>query len=772
MLRKILIGTAVVLGLVVLALVALVLLVDVNRFKPQIQQAVKERTNRTLAIRGDLSLKVLPRIAVALPRTALSEPGSDKPFATLESARVSVALLPLLGGRVEAGKISVDGLSATIERRADGSTNIDDLLRAQESAQDRGAAPAEAKKDSKPGGPPQFEIGGVELTNANLTLRDLASKNTIALKQLNLEVGRIATVSRSPLNLTTQFSSTAPALAGSLEARGEIDLDLVKQAYGAQGLSATLKGSLDKQPLEAALKADRLAIAGTTLQLGGVALTARGTHSGSSFEAQLNAPDVQVSETEARGQRLSAAVKLTGAQTANLQLALEGLSGNAKDLKIGKLALTGTTEQRVAPDRLRRIVANLASPATASLEAQTLALPQLNGEVTIEDPALPNKSARMPVTASIALDAKKELLDARLASKFDETALNIAAGVRGFSPLRVNFTANADRLNVDRYFPPAPAAATPAAAPAKGAGGTPTEDAAVDLSALKGLNLNGEVNVGQLQARGIKTQNLRAVLKAANGRLDVAPLTAALYGGTLNANASAQAEGNRIASSIALTGISIQPLMKDALNKDLLEGRGNVKLDITTGGATVNGLKKALDGNGAIMLRDGAFKGINIGAKLRQAQALFGRGGTETQQTSANEKTDFTELSASFSINNGIATSNDLDVKSPLLRIGGAGQVDIPAGTLDYTVRAMVVNTSTGQEGKELTQLRGVTIPVKLSGPFDKLSYSIDWSSAAQEALKSRAAEQLKDKVAPQLDEKKKKLEQRARDALKGLLGR
>jgi AsmA protein len=221
-----------------------------------------------------------------------------------------------------------------------------------------------------------------------------------------------------------------------------------------------------------------------------------------------------------------------------------------------------------------------------------------------------------------------------------------------------------------------------------------------------------------------------------------------------------------------LTGISIQPLMKDALNKDLLEGRGNVRLDITTGGSTVNGLKKNLDGSGAIMLRDGAFKGINIGAKLRQAQALLGRGGTETQLTSASEKTDFTELTASFTINNGIATSNDLDVKSPLLRISGAGQVDIPASTLDYTVRAMVVNTATGQEGKELAQLRGVTIPVKLSGPFDKLSYSIDWTSAAQEALKSRAAEQLKDKATPQLDEQKKKLEQRVRDAFKGLLGR
>ncbi len=784
MLRKIAIGTAIVVALLALALVALVLFVDVNRFKPQIQQAVKERTDRTLSIAGDLSLRVVPRIAVALPKTSLSEHGSDKPFATLDSARVSVALLPLLSGRVEASKISIEGLTATIERRADGSTNIDDLLRGQDTpaqgaeTKDAGTNAKDANAKNAAGGPPAFEIGGIELANANLTLRDLASRNTIALTQLNLDAGRIATVSRTPLRLSTQFSSTNPVASGSVEARGDIDIDLVKQAFGAQGLDASVKGSLDKQPLEATLKAARLAVAGTTLRVGDLTLTARGTmpgkagsKGGDSFEAQVNAPDVQVSDAEARGQRVTAMVKLSGAQTANLQLALDGLSGNAKELKIGKLALTGTMEQRLAQDRLRRVAVNLASPVAASLQAQTVALPQLAGDVTIEDPALPGKSATLPVSASLALDAKKELVDARLASKFDESALNLVASVRGFTPLRVNFTATADRLNVDRYFPPAPPVAS---APAAGGSSAPAQDTPVDLSALKGLNLNGEVNVGQLQARGVKTQNLRVVLKAANGRLDVAPLSAALYGGTLNASASAQAEGNRMAFTAVLNGVAVQPLLKDALDKDLLSGRGNVKLDVTTAGGTVAALKKALNGSGSLALRDGAIKGINLVAKLRQVAPLLrgGSTGTTEQQAAPGEETGFTELTASFAIKNGIAMSDDLDVKSPLLRVGGAGQVDIPAGTLDYTVRATVLSVPLSDNVKELALLRGLTVPVRLSGPFDKLSYRVDLGGTAQEALKTLGAQQLKDKVSPQLEDQKKKLEERAKDAFKGLFGR
>lgn len=758
MLKKILIAMGVLVGAVVLALFAVVLLVDVNRFKPQIEQAVKENLGRTLTIDGDLSLRVFPRIAVALPKTTLSEPGSTKPFASVDSARVAVALLPLLAGRTEAGRISVDGLTATLERHADGTTNIDDLLKPQATKAPAGAGAGQRAV-------PRIHIGGIEISNASFTVRDAVSKNTLTLRQLNLELGRLATVSQPPLRLATQFSSARPSASGTLEVRGELAIDLEHDAFGVQSLQASVQGVLDQQPLEATLKAARLALAVDSLRISNLALAARGKLGSRDFDAQVDAPDLQVSKSAASGQRASAALKLAGDQAVQLQLALEGLSGTASDLSIAKLTLASSMEQHIDKDRQRRIVANLTSAASASLQAQTLALPQISGEVTIEDPAIPKGSAKMPVTAALTLDAKKEILDARLASKFDETALNVAAGVRGFSPPHVTFNATADRLDLDRYFPPA------RQAPAGGAAGGAAPDAKVDLSALRDLNLNGEAAVGQLQARGIKAQNLRVVMKAAGGRLDVAPVTASLYGGSLQAAASARADGNQLATNAALTGISIQPLLKDALDKDLLEGHGNVKLDVSTGGATVSALKRGLNGSASIALRDGAFKGVNIAARLREASALLGRGGAETQQASATEKTDFTELNATFAIKNGVASSKDLDVKSPLLRIGGAGQVDIAAGTIDYTVRASVVGTAQGQGGSELAKLRGVTVPVKLSGPLDGMRYSIDWSAAAQEALKSQAAEQLKQRVTPQVEEQRKRMEERARDALKGLLG-
>lgn len=791
MAKKILIGLGVVVALLAVALVALITFVDVNRFKPQIAQAVQDRYGRTLEISGDLSLTVFPRLGVALPKTTLSEPRSSAAFASVDGARVSVALLPLLRGRIEAGKVSVYGLTATVDKRADGSLSIDDLIMP--------AGPAPAKPTTPAaGGPPDFEIGGIELTNASLTYRDLAAKNTVTLSRLNLSTGRLAPKVRTPVELTTQFAATQPAAQGEFKLKGELDVDLAQQIYGGHDLDLALKATLEKRNLELAGKAaemrldahggvsaSKLAVTAKgaladvqldtasveapalawnpqskRLSVGGVKAAAGGRlgtdAKAQRFEATLAAPKIDVTETTASGERVSASIKLGGGQAGtqiDAALALEGLAGSASALKIDKLSLNGTLTQPLDKERVRRVVVVITSPVAASLEAQTLSLPQLAGDITMEDPALPQKSVKLPVTAALALDGKKERVDARFSTKFDETALSAEFDVRGFAPAKLSFEASADKLNLDRYFPP----------PKPGPGNDsadPKDDPKIDLSALKDLNLSGEARVGQLQMRGIRTQNLRVVLRAANGRLAVAPLTAALYGGSVDASAFAQAD-NRMGLDAKLLGVNIEPLLRDALDKDLLAGRGNMTLDVTTAGATIGALKRGLNGSGAIALRDGAIKGFNVAQALRSAKSLLAGGGTETKTGSPAEKTDFSELTASFTVKNGIAHSDDLDLRSPLVRVGGAGQVDLVAGTLDYTVRASVVGTLKGQDGRDINELRGVTVPVKLAGPFEKVAYSIDWGSVAKDALRSQTTEQLKGKLQP-----------KAQDLLKGLLGR
>jgi AsmA protein len=161
-----------------------------------------------------------------------------------------------------------------------------------------------------------------------------------------------------------------------------------------------------------------------------------------------------------------------------------------------------------------------------------------------------------------------------------------------------------------------------------------------------------------------------------------------------------------------------------------------------------------LNGTGNFHFTDGALKGRNIAAMMRNIGSAF-------QQPSANEKTDFSELSGTFTIAGGIVHNSDLSMKSPLLRVTGAGDADLPNTQIHYMLKPEVVGTLQGQGGKDAG---GIVVPVRIEGPLNNPSYTPDLQAALQENLKNPQA--VKDTL--------KSVKGNAKDLkskLKGLLG-
>src|SRR6185436_11917552 len=118
-------------GLVVLAVAGAVVFAmtfDPNKYKGQIEAAVKEKTGRTLKLAGDLKVAIFPSLGADVAKVSLSEAGSDQEFVSLDSAHASVALMPLLHGEVIVDKVKVSGLKARVVKGKDGKFNFDDLL--------------------------------------------------------------------------------------------------------------------------------------------------------------------------------------------------------------------------------------------------------------------------------------------------------------------------------------------------------------------------------------------------------------------------------------------------------------------------------------------------------------------------------------------------------------------------------------------------------------------------------------------------------------------
>ncbi len=383
---------------------------------------------------------------------------------------------------------------------------------------------------------------------------------------------------------------------------------------------------------------------------------------------------------------------------------------------------------------------------TADLEKQLFSVAGLSVKVNGDAAGITGIAADL--SGNVSADLNKQTANADLVLKFRESNVKAKLAVADFAALRTTFDIAIDKLNVDQYLPPKKAG-DPAAAPARAQPEQP-----IDFSPIKKLDVVGSVRIGDLTASNIKAQNLRIDVRAKNGRLDVDPLSANLYQGSAKGQASVDANSNRIAVKQNLVGIAIGPLLHDALGQDLLEGRGNVALDVTTADNLVSAMKKALNGTARVELKDGAIKGINLAKSLRDAKAMLTGGKREAEQGAvAGEKTDFSELTASFDIKNGIAHNGDFLAKSPFLRLTGEGDINLPESSLNYLAKAAVVVSSSGQDGKAMADLKGLTIPVHASGPFAALKYKLEYGSIVSDTAKQKLEEK-KDEIRDKLKAK------------------
>jgi AsmA protein len=712
-------------GLVVLLVLAVAIFAatfDPNRYKGEIERLVKERTGRTLQLKGNLQVAVWPSLGANVNGVALSERDPQQEFLSLDSAHASVALLPLLHGSVVVDGIRVSGLKARVVKEKDGRFNFSDLMEqpapAQQDKQAGQSKPAEkkaAEREQASGKGVAFDIGSVQIDRSALTYVDQASGQQLAISDLKLSTGRIAERADGKLDLKATAKGKNPDLDLKLDVTGGYKVDLPAQAFEVSKLDAKLNGAAAGiTNLDVKAKGDVAANPQKNdYRVKGFALDVKGVQDKQNLEAHIAAPELVVAANSAKGAAVTAQLSLKqAARDIQANLKLGGVEGSAK----------------------------------------SLAIPQINADITLAGPDIPQKSVKIPVNGSARADLEKQTANADLTAKFDESTIQAKLGLAKFTPPVYTFDINIDRLNLDRYTkqPEKKPVSTPteegkAPAPAQQPAATAQkkeEDTPLDLSALKGLNANGRLQVGALQANGLKLANVKAEVHAANGKLDIAPHSASLYDGTMQGALSAQADG-RVAMKETMNGVAVGPLLRDVAQKDVLEGKGNVTLDVNTAGKSVNAMKKALAGSARVALKDGAIKGINLAEVFRRAKSALSSSDQKAQAREA-QQTDFSEMTASFTIKNGVAHNEDLDMKAPLFRVSGKGNIDIGNSTIDYVTNATVVATTKGQGGADLGQLSGLTVPVHLVGPFDALKYQVDYTAAATQFARSKAGERLK----------------------------
>lgn len=286
-------------------------------------------------------------------------------------------------------------------------------------------------------------------------------------------------------------------------------------------------------------------------------------------------------------------------------------------------------------------------------------------------------------------------------------------------------------IDLNAYMPPSTApsstgrsSSTPdAAAPtARTSEGWSTEP--IDLSGLRAANADLALSVEGLIIRKIKIGQGHLGVQLKDGKLvaDLADL--ALYQGNGKGHVTLDGSGKvpGIGLDMNLAGVQAEPLLKDMMDLDRLSGTGNGQIQVSGSGASQADLMKALNGKGAVKFENGAIRGVNLAAMIRNVSTAF-----LDAQAGRAQQTDFSELSGTFVIEKGILKNNDLILQAPLLRLTGAGTVDLPQRSIHYRIEPKVAATIEGQGGRQ--DAGGLAVPVVIEGSWDHLSYKPDLSA-------------------------------------------
>jgi AsmA protein len=302
--------------------------------------------------------------------------------------------------------------------------------------------------------------------------------------------------------------------------------------------------------------------------------------------------------------------------------------------------------------------------------------------------------------------------------------------------LKVTGTLEAGELDLNTYLP----------APAQGdeAGGvavdTAWSTAPLDLSGLRAIDADLNLTLAGMRFQRMSFSNVALGLRIANGAADARLSRIALYGGTGTARLIADGSGAtpRIAVELNAQNVQAEGLLRDSIGLDKITGRGALRASLVGRGASQAALMRSLNGNAAFNFNDGQWKGLNLGAIARTLQAVATR-----QAAGQGGATDFSEMSATFAVANGVAATDNLRMMLPAARMEGTGLINIGEQTIDMRLAPRLVNSAQGQGGD--ATVAGIGIPFRISGPWSRVSFRPALEDVVQNQLRDILSRQSRD---------------------------
>ncbi|MDF1759115.1 MAG: AsmA family protein [Coxiellaceae bacterium] len=680
-----------VIGYIVLILIAILIIaaillktmVDPNDYRDKITQLVKQKTGRTLLIQGEIKLQYFPWLGVDVNQVTLENPAgfSPNPFAKVGDAAIKMKLFPLFWGDVEIKNIALNDATINLITQANGTTNWQSTSanKPNTTSSKPSTNNDNQQATNKKGKKADISIANIEINNANVHVINRQSGQRFDLTHFDLDSNNFN------LNGHSFFIKTQFSLA---QAAPQVKLDM----------KASANIAIDNKNND--IKMSDVDISGTIYNL--YATLKKPVHFNTSFEKFV----VNQQKFE-----------------------LEGYVSQIANLTV-KADLTADRD-----DGLKRVNGTIEIPNFSPNEfAKALNL-QTQGSQQFQ---IKKASADIKINT----DGNKVTLDP-FTVKLDDATVNAKAIYTTDPKANIQFSLNANKLNLDEILPKSNAKTTPkpmpivrqakaAAAPTSGNAKTTSTDSQYKY------NWQGKINIGTLIVNQITFNNLRIHTTNNAGHITLAPISANLYGGDVNAQATML--NNKTVPDYSLTAsithVNLGKALDSLAHKNVMDGKANFSTQLTTSGKTQNAIMRNLDGSGQLLVNNGKLFGFNLDKLVAQASAFLKQGKVGKPKLTTGNETDFSRLSGSYHINHGVLTNNDLALVTAGAMATGRGQINMVNQTINYRMQV-------GPKAATVSQ-QPWTFPLVINGSLDNPKITPNIASIVGQVIKKVIQDQTK----------------------------
>ncbi len=763
-------------GVIVVALVAAVMiipqLIPSDVYRSRIESAGSEALGRAVKVSGKIGVSVFPRIEARAEGGTIANPDGfgDTSFASMKQLRAAVKLIPLIFGKVEIDEFVLVDPTISLVQLEDGRNNWTFDI--------PGAKPGEPPP--KPGEAISASLGDVRIVNGQVSFDDRKGKMLQTLSKLELKanmqaIDRPFSINASglanqlPFKLTSRIENPKSMMDG-LASKVAIDLTtaLLKTKLDGTlslGDKPQFDFAFDGEIPSAVQLADAFQVKDLPARNVLGKLSAKGQAFGSPTDITLKIADAR-HESPLLNADLKGEARLADFITVQLEanadapkladlataMGFQAPAGSALGKATATTKVTGKLGDLAFSDvnfRHDSGLLKLAFTGAARLRNELT----FDGRLSINAPDLRQLAsaagATLPpgdVYKSFSLQGDtsggaNDVLMKNAVVEFDKVRGTGEAALT-FAP-RPRLTGSLTTGDID-ITPYAAASGAPEDKKPDGDWGA----APVDLTPLRLADASLNLKTGGIKYDKFDFGPSTIAVTLNSGKLIADLKQTSLFGGA--GGASFTADGSAAVPAIAIkaniSSLSLKPFMQAAAGFDMVEGKGDVNVDLKGSGANVSALMSSLAGAGKFDFAEGLIKGVNLTELGNAAKTALTTKSVSLGAFGASQSTRFNALGASFAMKDGVAAMGDLKMDAGSFTVAGGGSLDVGKQKLSLSLFPEFKDKKQG--------LNGYGLPVKLAGGWSGVNLALDWDWLAKKAtsdVKAKVADEIQDELQKQL---------------------